>query len=1169
MQKQGQLKESEKPDLRLFGSQINLCERPRVNSRNGVRSSSVCSRRPMSAVPAYGSQVSLSERLWRRPLSADSPYAPGELAWATHFSVSDRRDELVARSTTSSEAGSALDQGLESGFGATYALPSVLLLEDLTTEDFGRTWTEAPSARTELSEDQCRSEKSLGQRIITMARETSRKPSSGKKPPIPFPKPILTKSMPKKPPRDTSASRDSGVGSAAASGTGSKQSVASGNKSDISKSTDTDGTERDSCSSSSTSSVKSDAGSSGKRPGSPVPTRSCEAKSDEAVDNIINNIANRDLGKDVVGTEETALAAGEGVAGSAGTAGDPDHVVDLKFQRWFGVATGPPLSHRVWEAERRTDVLLEQLEAEEFLSVRHVAAPVSVDLVASHQHEQTAAEVPGSPLAFENGGDEDARDPASPAHRRNVTHVRTSPPSTDDQSWMATLDIPVHDVGTLCPGSEDGSGEDTAASATRAKPSSPGTDRPGCLRASRGGGDGAARDGTADDRRANPGEATSGIRAGALQDPDVRKLTAATVDPAIDSTYDDIVNVLKFMEQEETGTIMKLDRLTMSPQLDTISDTISTENDHKKTSPTSGKLKDILTFLDEVDQCCESAVNTAKNYLETPRDIGQVTPIKSSGLPRLDELLRLNVVDLAHQVLTLQLQLEERASSVGVLQDALAEQRQGALDADKEQRARMREQKRELEAVVARHQKFIDQLIADKKSLSEKCESLVAELRKAEERFGSTLRAVEERHSIELQRAKEMHAAAEKLRRERWIDSKTQKIKEMTVKGLEPELQRMAARHQQELADLRALHRQELEDTEARAARRAALAAEQMAVQRDEAAARDKEQLRQRLEKQLADEEQRLQELRRRLAADAQREKERLAHEAERQRQELEETRRGLAREGERALERARAEFREALETAGRRHQSELQLAKEAMEAQREAWALAFKKQQAGLLSEKEAELRDQLRRERDREIELVIERLESEAAHGRAELEQAADNRLRRLKEQHEAEVRDLEAAEAALKSKYSSAKQRLLECEDQLTGQQAQLRQLGKELQEARKIADRLSEERAAVKQVVEREMAGQLLTLQQEMARMREEAAEARVRAQLELAAREQDMSALATAKERDMQQVYHRVKLAVAKKDETFQQLKKQYEGALERSCHLEKMLEQQRRDFLLK
>lgn len=47
------------------------------------------------------------------------------------------------------------------------------------------------------------------------------------------------------------------------------------------------------------------------------------------------------------------------------------------------------------------------------------------------------------------------------------------------------------------------------------------------------------------------------------------------------------------------------------------------------------------------------------------------------------------------------------------------------------------------------------------------------------------------------------------------------------------------------------------------------------------------------------------------------------------------------------------------------------------MEAEKQAWL----SRQKGTLEEKEAALREELKRERDRHIELVIRRLESEAA--------------------------------------------------------------------------------------------------------------------------------------------------------------------------------------------
>lgn len=72
----------------------------------------------------------------------------------------------------------------------------------------------------------------------------------------------------------------------------------------------------------------------------------------------------------------------------------------------------------------------------------------------------------------------------------------------------------------------------------------------------------------------------------------------------------------------------------------------------------------------------------------------------------------------------------------------------------------------------------------------------------------------------------------------------------MTVKSLEPELERMNTRHQQELSDLRLLHKQELDDLEIRASRKTSQQMEQLrdqlTAEKEQALAKEKELLSQR-----------------------------------------------------------------------------------------------------------------------------------------------------------------------------------------------------------------------------------------------------------------------------------------------------------------------------------
>jgi 5-azacytidine-induced protein 1 len=86
-------------------------------------------------------------------------------------------------------------------------------------------------------------------------------------------------------------------------------------------------------------------------------------------------------------------------------------------------------------------------------------------------------------------------------------------------------------------------------------------------------------------------------------------------------------------------------------------------------------------------------------------------------------------------------------------------------------------------------------LLADKDSLSAKCTSLANEVQGLEARNEAAIAALKDGFVAELKRQKEAWAAAEKIKRESWAEEKTREVKELTIKGLEPEIQRLMAKH--------------------------------------------------------------------------------------------------------------------------------------------------------------------------------------------------------------------------------------------------------------------------------------------------------------------------------------------------------------------------------------
>ncbi|XP_075072995.1 centrosomal protein of 131 kDa isoform X2 [Mixophyes fleayi] len=585
------------------------------------------------------------------------------------------------------------------------------------------------------------------------------------------------------------------------------------------------------------------------------------------------------------------------------------------------------------------------------------------------------------------------------------------------------------------------------------------------------------------------------------------------------------------------------------------------------------KLQNIISFLDEMERAEQ----------ERPRSSASNT--HRGALLSEDELTHLEqasavATEVTSSMLKMRLELEEKRKATSLLQTALAQQRELTVrhvkQTEKELGYQLKQQSEQYEATIQRHLTFIDQLIDDKKALSERCESLVNELKQVDQKYATKITQMQDQHEMvwqtlgplceEMKKLQELMSATEKVRREKWIDEKTKKIKEITVKGLEPEIQRLISKHKQEIRKLKALHEAELLQSDERAALRYVRQAEELRQnlerEKEDVSQREREMAKQRYENQLVQEEQSLQEQRRRLYSEVSEEKERLNQQAARQRAELNELRKQLEDNCALSTRVLKEEYEKSKEEQERRHQVEVKAIKERLEIEKEAWEQNYRKKEETWLLTRERELKEEVRKGRDKEIELVIQRLESEMSTAREECERVAENRVKRVREKYESELQEMERSERKLQERCNQLKGRVTELEGEQIRLQGLLRQREQEVEDIRQITDRLTEERRSLSDVIRQEFADRLVVTEEENKRLKIEASEAHARHRLEL-------ERVAREKEEELEEVHKRVKSAIVKKEETMNSLRKQCEAAVKRADHLEALLEQQRKQLLAK
>ncbi|KAJ3145537.1 Centrosomal protein of 131 kDa [Geranomyces variabilis] len=529
-----------------------------------------------------------------------------------------------------------------------------------------------------------------------------------------------------------------------------------------------------------------------------------------------------------------------------------------------------------------------------------------------------------------------------------------------------------------------------------------------------------------------------------------------------------------------------------------------------------------------------------------------------------------------------QMEIDEKARTLGVLKGELRRAkenlREQALEFKKELKSKLALQRKEYETIIKRHLTFIDKLLAEKEELTKKCEALTGEVKALEKQFREKSIVLEEQHERDLKQQKELWAQAEKIKRDKWIQEKTKAIKDQTIKGLEPEIQRMLSQHKLQNRQMEEKYREELAREKnaliEQQARQTEAMRDRVVAERQRACEEEREFARQRYQKQLERDEMEFQQQRRKLLADFDEQKHAFLESHKQERQADDFAHRKQLDSLHRQMDAERANKDAALDEARRKHSAEVALLREKLAIEKEEWAAQYMARVEVDMRNREKAFKEKLVAERDAEIEMVVQRLESETSCNSSESTRRYRMEVERLRAETADEVKQL-------RDQHSLALDRLVAAQnEQRSGEefkrdlekrllQAQYESAAKDhlIREQKNELSRLKVDEETLVQSIRGDYAAQLDA--KELALHTSADTIARHARELEdLEARHRaEIDELVREKERTVHLIEESVRKALGSKDQLLASLKGEAEELNMRNQHLERLLEQQRQELL--
>ena len=208
--------------------------------------------------------------------------------------------------------------------------------------------------------------------------------------------------------------------------------------------------------------------------------------------------------------------------------------------------------------------------------------------------------------------------------------------------------------------------------------------------------------------------------------------------------------------------------------------------------------KDILS---NINKLIEENDKRDQNFIYNKKQKSINIPTEADLHEKFNNLKKINTSDILG--LTLELKEIKKTNQImkETIQDLKNEISRNELQYKENMTKELNKQKFEYEEKIEELKALIENLISEKKQLNEKVSIIANEYDKKEYDYKKKINELIEYHKADNEKSKDAWFQAEKIRRKKWEENKIKEIKELTIKNLEPELDKILQDHKKELIE--------------------------------------------------------------------------------------------------------------------------------------------------------------------------------------------------------------------------------------------------------------------------------------------------------------------------------------------------------------------------------